>query len=193
MTLMPVHTAAELLLLRGPQPLRTYDSEPFGWVRGLLAPASAWDWNMLMIINERMSLMPERLLRLVSFYDDMLLPPPPAADDDDATSTDAKRSVRRALTALGALAAMLLAARTFLAASVETPWKQLPIQLRNTSSAAADVRAMQEWEAWICEMEQQASQTALIAHHIRLQLKRAAPADAVPPPAPKHVVIDGDD
>lgn len=150
MALIPVDTDAELVLLRGPQPLPEYAGETFSALRGFFRRGC--DWNTLVALAVAMPRLAERLRALGRFYVRFLPPRPPAGHPDP------KRDIRAAAFTLQRLSALLTEVENLAQA---LPWG-LDASL-GAATALADTRSLQEWAAWIGAMERQVESVARVA------------------------------
>lgn len=178
MSLLPVHTPAETLLLRGPQPLVQYAGESFAWLHALRR--GPVDWNTMLTLG----IDPAHLVRIGRFFLDQL---PPAVAD----APDRHHDVRAAATCMLDVAALLTAAATLrtTAAAADT-FARLAADL-DRADIPAEQRARQEWAAWVHALGSFVEQEQRVEQRVRSRLKRAAAdAELEQPvrPAPAEVV-----
>lgn len=165
MSLLPVLTPAETLLLRGPQPLGHYAGESFAWLHALRR--GPVDWNTLLTLG----IEPARLTHIGNFFHAQLAPPPADAPDPNG----AVRAAAQCLVELAFLLETAEALRNTAAASAPA-LVQLAAELGRTD-IPFEQRARQEWHAWVRALESFVEQEQRVEQRLRARLKRQA-ADA---------------
>jgi len=180
MSLSPVHTPAEILLLRGPQRLERYTGESFSWIQALRRGPT--DWNTLLSLDTRTV---ARIQRIAMWFV-MQLPASPNTDD----TPDPHHSVRNIALFLNDIANLVTQSRQVARQAAKTELFASLARDLSGSNLPIEQRTLQEWHAWISALESFMLQEQRVTELVHARLKRQADdaeLEAANRPAPVEV------